>query len=712
MAEVPKESGGRRVPETPMAGANADAEDRVALPAPRRRLSVKLMLNVTAIFVTVVGTLVLMLTRAAEERVADDRERRAAILSSALLRGIGRDLLLVDVAGIQYALDEARGFDPEVAGLEFADERRQVLASTDPARSLQSGFKGLLDAAERTRQPALATGPATLDGVYPLLTDGTLRGFLLVRHSLADTRREIRAVQGAGVVTLVVTLLAGAGLSLLIGRRLVAPIEALHRGARAILAGRLDTRLATDADDETALVSRAFNEVAGNLVEKIQALERSSADLARTNRELDIRVADLRSLQEAGKIFNSIFNIDELLRAIVQNATSVMKSRRCSIIVRDEATGDFSLRIAKGISGADEVVENVRLRSGGRITEHVLATREPLLVGDLNRDERFELPYDGVRYATSSFVAAPLLLSNRVLGVISLTDKHSGEPYCATDLNLLSIYANHLAFAIDNAGIYRRLVDRERIDAELSIAHEIQMKMLPRAYPSLAGISVAGVSEPALEMGGDYYDFLPVTGDRVALVIGDVSGKGVPAALLMVMIRSILRARVTPEVPPPVLIEELNRHLLTDTDDKMFVTLFYAEVDTAARTLRYVNAGHNETLLLRADGTTEVLAEGGLLMGMFERAKYVERTVPLSAGDRVIFYTDGITEAADASGVLYGVERLEAVARATAGLTAEGIRDAILADCRAYAGDGPASDDRTLIVLTVGEPPADGKGPA
>lgn len=668
---------------------------------PRRRIAGKLVRDVVLIFATVVGSLTLMFVRAAQERTTLERERRAAVVTGSLAREIARALREFDIREVDHALGEAKKFDAELLKIDVCDAGLSVLAATDPA-SLLAPADPLLSRAVRAGSRVERRTAERVDVAFPILDRGTVEGALLVSYSLHAVRRDLRALYSAGGAALLLAVASGALLSLAVARRIAAPILELHRGARAITAGDLAVRLPEGGDDETALIARGFNTVTGALIEKIRALEGSSAELERAHRDLDGRVQDLKSLKEAGKVFSTIFNLEELLRAIVENATLVMKSRRCSIVMRDEESGEYTVRVGKGIAGEEGIVENVRLRSGGLIATHVFATRQPLLVTDLPTDDRFDPAHDGSRYATASFIAAPVILGDRVLAVLSVTDRRDGAVYTPADLNLLCVYANHIAIAIENARIYRRLVDRERLDHELGVAREIQMSLLPDGYPALDGIVFAGASHPALEVGGDYFDFLPVTDRRVGIVIGDVSGKGVPAALLMVMIRSILRARVSERVAPAELVTELNAHLLTRGDDKMFVTLFYAEVDSAARTLRYVNAGHNETLLLRADGTTEVLSAGGLLMGLFDHATYEERSADLREGDLVVFYTDGITETPDAKDRLYETERLEAVARANAHLSPEGVRDAILEDVRAYAGEGPPHDDRTLIILKVG----------
>lgn len=670
-------------------------------PPSRRTIAGKLVRDATLIFATVVGTLTVLFIRHAEERTVRERERRAAVVVGSLAREAAVALRDFDIRAVDHALGEAKRCDPELLRIVVCDAHGAVVASTDPDAPLGEPEPLLAHALDAGAPMELRTA-GRVDAAHPVTEAGRVQGGLLVSYSLEAVARDLRALYGAGATALALALVSCALLSRAAARRIVAPLAALHAGARAVASGDLTVRIPEGGDDETALIARGFNTATGALVDKIRELESSAAELERANRELDGRVSDMRSLKDAGRVFATIFNLEELLRAIVENAALVMKSRRCSIVMRDEGSGEWSMRVGKGIAGEEGIVENVRLRAGGEVTAHVFATREPLLVEDLSADARFAAAPAAGRYATDSFVSAPVVHGDRVLAVLSVTDRRDGARYGLTDLNLLCVYANHIAIALENARIYRRLLERERLDHELRIARDIQMSLLPCGFPPMDGISFAGASHPAFEVGGDLFDLLPVDPARAAAVIGDVSGKGVPAALLMVMIRSVLRARVAPGVDPVQIVTELNAHLISRGDDKMFVTLFYAEVDAHARRLRYVNAGHNEPILLRGDGTREELSGGGLLLGMFEDAGYEERSVDLREGDLLVLYTDGITETPDDGGRMYETERLVDCARRNAHLPAEAVRDAILEEARSFSGDAPPHDDRTLLILKVG----------
>ncbi|KLK88883.1 stage II sporulation protein E [Methanoculleus sediminis] len=246
------------------------------------------------------------------------------------------------------------------------------------------------------------------------------------------------------------------------------------------------------------------------------------------------------------------------------------------------------------------------------------------------------------------------------------------------------------------------LSELERKKAELKIAHDIQMSFLPERLPEVPGFELAALSLPAKEVGGDFYDAIPLPGGRTALVIADVSGKGVPAALFMALSRTVLRANSLVPRSARDAVGEANMLIAEDAKSGMFVTLFYAVADPANKTITYVNAGHNPPLLFRAGGGRPTGLKGtGIILGVMPEAEYGEETIHLASGDLVLFYTDGVTEAINPGEEQFGEARLiETVAgsldRPPAEIV-ERIRDAVMA----FSGDEPQFDDLTLMILRV-----------
>ncbi|WP_332448576.1 PP2C family protein-serine/threonine phosphatase [Methanoculleus sp.] len=246
------------------------------------------------------------------------------------------------------------------------------------------------------------------------------------------------------------------------------------------------------------------------------------------------------------------------------------------------------------------------------------------------------------------------------------------------------------------------LSELERKKAELRIAHDIQMSFLPEDLPQVPGLDLAALALPAKEVGGDFYDAIPLPGERTALVIADVAGKGVPAALFMALSRTVMRANTLVPRSAREAVGEANALIAADAKSGMFVTLFYGVVDPAARMLTYVNAGHNPPLLFRAGGgRPEELKGTGIILGVMPEAEYGEKTVTLGSGDLLVCYTDGVTEAINANEEQFGERRLIETVMGCRTLTSGEVIDRIRDGVREFSGDEPQFDDQTLIVLRV-----------
>jgi|AGTN01.2.fsa_nt_gi Serine phosphatase RsbU, regulator of sigma subunit len=266
------------------------------------------------------------------------------------------------------------------------------------------------------------------------------------------------------------------------------------------------------------------------------------------------------------------------------------------------------------------------------------------------------------------------------------------------------------AYIIDHS-LWEKRVAKERDDyrselerkkAELNIARDIQGSFLPDSIPALKGLDIAAACIPANEVGGDFYDFIPIEGDRTGIVIADVSGKSVSGALFMTLARADLRANVLASADAADAVARTNDLIAQDSKSGMFVTLFYGVLDTGARTLTYVNAGHNPPVVLdEKSNTLGTLNRTGVALGALGGMHYEQKTISLAGGTTIVLYTDGVTEANRKDGELFGEERLSAVIKSCAGLTAGQVLDRIKAETLAFCDDSPQADDITLMVVKV-----------
>lgn len=671
----------------------------------------KLIIYITVLVFGIMAATSVYIARQQEILLINKMIEKAEYLNKLLLISFSEAILSNQLTTLQYSVEDVRRNDSDVMFCEVYDlDIRCIASSIDANRGAIKSSAGddkitydLIVNSIKTSstQRNFLKGGLHFEVAVPLVISKTVKGSLIVRYSLKKVHDEIMNSYIHSLVICLIAIIIGWLISIFMSRKITTPIFDLARGANEILNGNYDYKISKISDDETGIISTAFNSVTGALTLKIKELKEYSENLARTNAELDKKISEMKSLQDLGRVISSIFNLEELLRAIIQNATIVMKSKRCSIILVNDKTGDLYIKVAKGMDEANDFTENIKLKSGGLITDFCIKQKQSLLVTDVETDDRFPETKDA-KYKTKSFIAVPLVINDRVIGMISITEKYNNEIYNASDLQLLQIFANQAVIAIENARLYERLVVREKLERELEIAHNIQMSMMPQKYPDIKGISIAGVAIPAKEVGGDYYDFLPISESKVGITIGDVSGKGVPAALMMVMIHSILRAKVMSDHNPKDIVLELNKFMLNELEPRMFITLFYMILDVDNKKLKYTNAGHNYPMVFHCDNTeVDSLKDGGLLLGVFEAPMYEEGEYQLVSGDVVVMYTDGIVEAMDDKDEMYGYEQFCEFIHGIKHKKADEIKEDILQEMRRFMGETPQYDDLTLIVVKV-----------
>jgi len=360
-----------------------------------------------------------------------------------------------------------------------------------------------------------------------------------------------------------------------------------------------------------------------------------------------------------------------------------------------------------------------------RISESLHVARVAVL---LNRGDAFRLAYaigdpttpdieipttgadleNAVRERLHAELVLPLSLNQKILGLLSLGPKRSEEPYSKADIRLLGSVATQAGLAVENsrlaAEVAAEVAQRERMNRELEIAREVQERLFPQDLPQYPGIDYAGTCRPALGVGGDYYDFIQLSEMEIGIAIGDVSGKGIPAALLMASLRASLRGQtIRREGDLALLMANVNKLLYEGSTSNRYATFFYAEYNAISRSLTYVNAGHNPPLIFRKEHPVMRLETGGPVVGLLPSFPYTQATVELQPGDVLVAFTDGISEAMNASDQEWGEDQLiECVWRA-AGCDARQALAQILAGADEFAAGAKQHDDMTLIVLKVGQ---------
>jgi len=341
-----------------------------------------------------------------------------------------------------------------------------------------------------------------------------------------------------------------------------------------------------------------------------------------------------------------------------------------------------------------------------------IINREDLFLGGVNQLElptlfdKMSFYRDGSKLALElekrrTQLILPLKDADHMLGFLALTGKSSGFKYNAEDISTLGIISNQLITALTNARLYADSLEKQRLAEEMTLARQIQLDLLPECPPVGDNFSVCTYSEPSRIIGGDFYDFIEIEPNRFGLVIADVAGKGLPAALLVAQIQATLRSEVGNCREISKILFNLNNHVARSTSSEKYATLFYGEFDSRACSFIYSNAGHNYPIIVRSDGSYETLYRGGAIIGAFSGMEFECKSVRLEKDDLVLFYTDGLSEAMDENENEYGEQRIIDNVIQKRHLSADEILDAIITDIREFDDSQPPRDDTTAIVLKV-----------
>jgi phosphoserine phosphatase RsbU/P len=471
--------------------------------------------------------------------------------------------------------------------------------------------------------------------------------------------------------------------------QLVGPRK-LKEGDR-LVAGRLSigvSGMRTSPDDvvfvdETGVggavqtVVSTLKDALGNQVKISQAGSRAASVAGR----------HIEALIRAGRELAGHQPLTELFETIITLAIDAVQAGRGVLMTLER--DDLTLRASKGGS----------FRISRAVRDRVLAERASLLVVDTALDEAFRSRVSIIEQKVRSLMAVPLQTTERVIGLIYVDASAFGLPFTRDDLNLLTVLANVAAVRIE----HERLAEIEQAEKimsrELEQAAEIQQRLLPGSPPSRPGLQLAGYSSTCRTVGGDYYDFFPYPDGSTSLVLGDVAGKGMPAALLMSCLHA--RVRLLAEEPgsPAALAARLNRSMLGDCPDNRFITFFVSRFDPATGRLLYCNAGHNPPLLIHPSGRIERLETGGPVLGLLPNLEYEETEVSIEPGAVLLLYSDGVSEAQESrSGEEFGEERLVEIVSQKRQEPASAIVDSITDALLKWMGSTPPHDDVTLVV--------------
>jgi len=407
---------------------------------------------------------------------------------------------------------------------------------------------------------------------------------------------------------------------------------------------------------------------------------------------------ELHAMRTVSEVMATGVEVDELLQLIINILGETIDAKRGAIYLVDEEHDELYSQVLLEDMG---VLKEVRVKMGEGIAGHVAATGKVLNIQDAYKDSRFLQFYDHMTgFRTDTVLTAPMRNpQGKIIGVVQLLNKNGG-PFTSRDERLLTAMAAQAAISIENARLYEQEIQQRLLNQELETARAIQQGFLPQAVPQLDGWDCGAFWQPMREVAGDFYDFYPLPDGRLALVIADVSGKGVPAALFMALSVTVLRFAMGLNFSPAELMNRANRAILSDQKSSMFATVFVGFLDLESCVLQFASAGHNPPLLYRAaTGQCEYLEAVGVAMGLFHDASYAMESVALEDGDVLVLYTDGITEVINAHEEEFGEERLEKLVIQNVSLTAQELTDLIIDAACDFATEEGAVDDETLVVV-------------
>ena len=410
----------------------------------------------------------------------------------------------------------------------------------------------------------------------------------------------------------------------------------------------------------------------------------------------------LSAISEASMALISDRPLNELLDFILELAFKVVRPERGALMLIKGESGELQVESVRTSSDKpDSAAEEITFSR--TIAEKVIGEKVSILTSNAMTDPRFRSQDSIVSFGIRSAMCVPLWNNKSVTGLIYVDRLVQEKVFSQDDLSLLSSLANVAAIKLENAKLVEQMIEKKRMEHELAIAGDIQQNLLPREAPTIDGWDITGTNTPCYTIGGDYFDFIHRPSGRLAFALGDVSGKGAGAALMMMVLRATVHSAASKiEKDVVSIMSETNTAMFHNSPEQAYVTFFVGDLDPKTGELLYVNAGHIPPIVYRAKSDAiERLETGGTVLGMFEVTPFEQGKSKLDAGDALVVFTDGISESWGADGEEFGEERLGELVRKKAKLTASELMNTIQKEVDSFA-TGRATDDRTLIVIKRG----------
>jgi sigma-B regulation protein RsbU (phosphoserine phosphatase) len=409
-------------------------------------------------------------------------------------------------------------------------------------------------------------------------------------------------------------------------------------------------------------------------------------------------VDKLRMLLDITKTISRSLDLDEVIALVMDTLGSLIPYSAAGIyLIQADEKGEspyiFKSKTIRGYDISFALVEP-RLKMGEGFIGYVALTGKPIICPDVSTDER----YFPARPQTRSEMVAPIISNDKVIGVFDL-ESDELDAYDDDDLQVLTLLASHVAIIIEKDELNNQLVEKKRLQAQLEVARQVQLELLPDKDPKLKGFDISAYVFPTEEVSGDYYDWVKIFDDQIGVIIADAAGKGIPAALLVAFLRASLRAYVQTGYASHIALSKVNNLLWDSVEAHQFVTALYGILDATNKTFVYSNAGHNPPLLISADGSYKYVEYGDLPLGMFRSMRYHQHFIRLERGQVLVLYTDGMTEASNEKNEEFGRDRLANLVLEGIKLSAKDMIDFIRKGVQDFADKKFLDDDGTLFII-------------
>ncbi len=418
-----------------------------------------------------------------------------------------------------------------------------------------------------------------------------------------------------------------------------------------------------------------------------------------TNSSKDLSTIDkLRLLLDITKTISRSLDLDEVLNLVMDTLGSLIPYDAAGIYLiefspHNESPYVFKSKAIRGYQINFELIEP-RLKMGEGFLGSVAQSAQAIVSPDVSKDPR----YFAARDLTRSEMVAPIISNDKVIGVFDLESDHL-DAYSEDDLTVLQLLTSQVAIIIEKVRLHKQVVEKKRIQAQLEIARQVQLDLLPATDPEIEGFDISSYIFPTEEVSGDYYDWVKIFDDQIGIVVADAVGKGIPAALLMAFLRASLRSCVQIGYAPHIAFSKVSSLLKDSIEDNKFITAIYGILDSTNKSFVFSNAGHNPPLLIKPNGEYRYVEYGDVPLGMFDDSRYHQHFIRFEPGQVMVIYTDGITEAANPTGEEYGGERLAKRVLEGIHLPAKRLIDHIRKGVDDFTEKKFLDDDGTLFIV-------------